>query len=68
MIAAGALVPGGARVPARTLVAGMPAQSRRQLTEEEIARKHQGTLLYQELARRALATCRPADPLAKPEA
>ena len=68
MVAAGALVTGGTRVPARTLVAGTPAQARRQLGEEEIARKHQGTLLYQELARRALATCRQTDPLAMPEA
>ncbi|GAB3760664.1 phenylacetic acid degradation protein PaaY [Ramlibacter monticola] len=66
MVAACAFVPAGTRVSARTLVAGMPAQPRRPLTEAEIARKHQGTLLYQELARRALATSRQTEPLAEP--
>lgn len=67
MVAAGALVTGGSRVPARTLVAGMPAQARRELTGEEIARKHHGTVLYQALARRALATCRETQPRTNPE-
>lgn len=66
MVAACAFVAGGTQVPARMLAAGLPAQVRRPLSEEEIARKHQGTLLYQELARRSLATCRPTEPLAQP--
>ena len=66
MVAACAFVAGGTQVPSRMLAAGMPAQVRRPLTEDELARKHQGTVLYQELARRALATCQPAEPLAKP--
>ena len=66
MVAACAFVGGGTKVPARMLAAGMPAQVRRPLSEEEIARKHQGTLLYQELARRCLASCRPTEPLTQP--
>jgi phenylacetic acid degradation protein len=68
MVAACAFVAGGTRVPARTLVAGTPAQVKRPLTEDEIGRKHRGTLLYQELARRAMATSRETEPLAKLEA
>lgn len=68
MVAACAFVAAGTRVPARALAAGLPAQVKRQLTEEEIARKHQGTLLYQELAQRALASSREVEPLAAPEA
>jgi phenylacetic acid degradation protein len=62
VVAACAFVAAGAKVPARTLIAGTPAQPKRQLTPEEIARKHQGTLLYQELAQRALASSRETDP------
>lgn len=68
MVAACAFVPGGTQVPARSLVAGMPAKVKRQLTDEEIARKHQGTLTYQDLARRSLASLREAEPLTKLEA
>lgn len=67
MVAACAFVAAGTKVPARTLVAGVPAQLKRPLTGEDIARKHKGTLLYQELARRAAATSRPVEPLAEPE-
>lgn len=63
IVAACALVPAGTKVPARSLVAGMPATVKRQLSDEEIARKHQGTLAYQDLARRSLASLREAEPL-----
>ena len=63
VVAACSFVAGGTKVPARSLVAGTPAQVKRELKEEEISRKHQGTLLYQELAQRALATCRETEPL-----
>jgi phenylacetic acid degradation protein len=62
MVAACAFVAGGTVVPARTLVTGTPAQVKRPLTEEEIARKHRGTVLYQELAQRALAASRETEP------
>jgi phenylacetic acid degradation protein len=67
MVAACAFVAAGTQVPARTLVAGTPAQAKRQLSEEDVARKHKGTLLYQELAQRALATSHEMQPLARPE-
>jgi len=66
IVGACAFVPGGMKVPPRALAAGMPAQVKRQLTEEEIARKHQGTVLYQQLAQRALATARQVEPLTQP--
>jgi carbonic anhydrase/acetyltransferase-like protein (isoleucine patch superfamily) len=37
LVGAGALVPEGMRVPARTLVIGVPARVKRELTREEIA-------------------------------
>ena len=37
MVAAGAVIPPGMRVPSGTLVAGVPAKPLRELTEEEIA-------------------------------
>lgn len=67
MVAACAFVAAGTTVPARALAAGLPAQVRRQLTDEEVARKQRGTRLYQELAQRALASSRPVEPLAQPE-
>ncbi|MCE2509934.1 MAG: transferase hexapeptide repeat family protein [Alphaproteobacteria bacterium] len=46
------------RVPPRTLVAGIPAKVLRELTDEEIAWKGEGTREYQQLAARSLASCR----------
>jgi phenylacetic acid degradation protein len=57
-VAAMAFVKARFVVPPRTLVAGMPAKIVRPLTDEEIAWKVEGTLSYQELARRSLATLR----------
>jgi phenylacetic acid degradation protein len=56
MVAAMSFVKVRGRVPARTLVAGVPAKVVRELSEAEIRGKHAGTLLYQELARRSAAT------------
>ena len=67
VVAACALVPAAMKIPARALAAGMPAQVKRQLTEEEVARKHAGTVLYQQLAQRALATSREVEPLTQDE-
>ncbi len=55
-VAACAFVPAGMKVAARTLVAGTPAKTVRELSDAEVARKHRGTLGYQELARRCIAT------------
>lgn len=54
-------------VPARTLAAGIPARVIRPLTPEELAWKPGATGLYQDLARRSLATMREVDALAAPE-
>jgi phenylacetic acid degradation protein len=62
-IAAMAFVKAGFEVPARTLVAGIPAKVVRPLGEDEIAWKRQGTAEYQDLARRYRRTMVPCQPL-----
>jgi phenylacetic acid degradation protein len=54
-------------VPPRTLVGGIPAKPMRELSDGEIAWKSEGTGHYQHLARRALATMKPVDPLVEAE-
>jgi phenylacetic acid degradation protein len=66
-VAAMAFVKAGFEVPARTLVAGIPAKIVRTLSDEEIAWKAQGTREYQELARRSAATMREVEALTAPE-
>lgn len=56
MVAACAFVKAGVQIPAGCLVAGMPAKIVRQLSEEEMAWKNDGTRTYQDLTRRCLAT------------
>ena len=63
IVAACAFVPAGMVVPARMLVAGMPAKLRRELSPEEIAWKLEGTRTYQDLARRCHASLREVQPL-----
>ena len=55
------------QVPPRTLVAGIPAKILRELTDDEIAWKGQGTKEYQRLAVRSLASCQAAAALETPE-
>ncbi|NNF43080.1 MAG: transferase hexapeptide repeat family protein [Phycisphaerales bacterium] len=62
-VAAMSFVRAGTAVPDRTLVAGIPAKTIRLLRDEEIAWKTEGTTVYQRLAQRYRATCRPAEPL-----
>jgi phenylacetic acid degradation protein len=50
-------------VPARHLAAGAPARVLRELSADELAKKIEATKIYQELARRCLASLRPAEPL-----
>ena len=64
IVAACAFVPAGTRIPARSLVAGIPAKVRRALSDEELAAKREGTLAYQELTVRCLASLRETPPLA----
>jgi phenylacetic acid degradation protein len=63
MIGAMSFVKAGAEVPARHLAAGVPARVLRELSVDELAKKIEATKLYQQLARRSLATLRPAEPL-----
>ncbi|MCL4210422.1 MAG: transferase hexapeptide repeat family protein [Phycisphaerales bacterium] len=50
-------------IPPRSLAAGVPAKVIRELSADEIAWKTEGTKVYQELARRYLATMRECEPL-----
>ncbi|WP_448208030.1 phenylacetic acid degradation protein PaaY [Azospirillum sp. sgz302134] len=63
IVAAMAFVKAGFTVPPRTLAAGLPAKVVRELREDEIAWKADGTLEYQRLTRRSLATMVECDPL-----
>lgn len=67
IVAASAFVKAGMEVPPRTLVAGMPAKVVRELSEQEIAWKMDGTRTYQELALRSLASLKPCTPLREME-
>ena len=67
-IAAMAFVKAGFKVPAQTLVAGMPAKIIRPLNDDEVAWKRQGTLEYMELAERSHASMKAVEPLTAPEA
>lgn len=68
IVAACAFVKAGADIPPRSLAAGMPAKVIRQLSEEEIAWKSDGTHTYQDLTRRSLASMHETTPLTAVEA
>jgi len=68
IVAACAFVPAGMKVPAKSLVAGMPAKVKRELSDEEVAWKLEGTLTYQDLTRRSLASLVEVAPLQAVEA
>jgi phenylacetic acid degradation protein len=68
IVAAMAFVKAGFVVPPRMLVAGVPGKLIRELTDQELAWKIEGTKSYQELTRRSLATMTATAPLAAPEA
>jgi phenylacetic acid degradation protein len=67
IVAAMAFVKAGMIVPPRMLVAGVPARIVRELTEQELAWKVEGTQSYQELTRRSLATMLETDALTRVE-
>jgi phenylacetic acid degradation protein len=67
VVGACAFVKAGTIVAPATLVTGVPAVVVRRVTQEELRRKSEGTRLYQELARRCLATLREEGPLAREE-
>lgn len=63
MVAACAFVKAGMVVPPRTLVAGVPAKVVREMSEQEIGWKVEGTRSYQELTQRCHASLRETTPL-----
>jgi phenylacetic acid degradation protein len=63
IVAALAFVKAGEILPPRSLIVGIPAKVLRQLTEEEIAWKTEGTAVYQELTERSISTMRAIEPL-----
>ena len=58
IIAAGAFVKAGAEIPARMLAVGSPAKVLRELTQQEMDWKVEGTQTYQDLAVRSAKTMR----------
>ncbi|SCB19171.1 transferase hexapeptide repeat family protein [Rhizobium hainanense] len=67
IVAALAFVKAGAEIPANSLAVGSPARVVRELTQEEIAWKRQGTAIYQRLALEAKEKLVAAEPLTAPE-
>jgi phenylacetic acid degradation protein len=63
IVAAVAFIPANTIIPPKSLVAGVPARVRRELTDDEIAWKSQGTATYQDLAVRSLKTMKAVEPL-----
>lgn len=68
ILAACAFVPAGKKIPPRSLAAGIPAKVIRELSEQEIAWKLEGTKTYQALTLRSLATMKEVAPLPAVEA
>jgi phenylacetic acid degradation protein len=62
-VAASAFVRAGMKIPPRTLVAGVPAKPVRELAEQEVAWKLEGTLTYQRLVERCHDSLREVEPL-----
>lgn len=67
IVAAMAFVKSGMIIPPRMLVAGVPARILRELSDDELAWKIEGTRSYQQLAVRSLATMRATQPLTAAE-
>lgn len=68
IVAACAFVKAGMVIPPRMLVAGMPAKVVRELSEQEVAWKVDGTRCYQDLSVRSLATLTRCEPQTEIEA
>jgi phenylacetic acid degradation protein len=66
-VAASAFVRAGMRIPPRSLAAGVPAKVMRELDDQELAWKLEGTRTYQRLTERCLATMKECAPLAAEE-
>ena len=68
IIGATAFVGAKFECPPRSLVVGVPAKVKRQLSDREVEWKSQGTLEYQELAQRCRATLTKTKALTEVEA
>jgi phenylacetic acid degradation protein len=68
VVAALAFVKAEARIPPRTLVAGIPARVLRELSGQEIQWKKDNMRLYQQLALRSIATMQEVEALTEVEA
>ena len=67
MVAALAFVRAEAKIPPRSLAAGIPARVLRELSAEEVKWKRDNGALYQQLAVRSLTTMQRVDALTEPE-
>ncbi len=67
IVGAAAFVTAGFECPPRSLVVGVPAKIKRQLSDKEIVWKTQGTLEYQQLAKRCLASLQRTEALSEVE-
>ena len=67
VVAALAFVKAEARIPARTLVAGIPARVLRELSDQELKWKKDNMHLYQQLAVRSLSTMEEVEALTEIE-
>jgi carbonic anhydrase/acetyltransferase-like protein (isoleucine patch superfamily) len=56
-------VPGDMKIPPRKVVVGSPARIVRDVTDEMLAWKTEGTLVYQALPARMRAAWKPCEPL-----
>lgn len=63
LVAAMTFVKPGFTAPPRSMIAGSPAVVKRQLSDDDIARKSRGTTEYQNLTRRCMETMRTVAPL-----
>jgi phenylacetic acid degradation protein len=67
VVAALAFVKAEARIPARSLAAGIPARVLRELSAEELRWTHDNMLQYQQLAERSAKTMKQVEALTRPE-
>lgn len=67
LVGAGSVVRAGFTAPPRSLVLGSPARVVRELDADQLAWKSNGPEVYQQLARRSLATLREVTPLVAEE-
>jgi carbonic anhydrase/acetyltransferase-like protein (isoleucine patch superfamily) len=68
IVGALAFVSATTQIPARSLVVGNPAKVIKQLSDEQIAWKTEGTALYQALPAQCQASLLPCEPLREIEA